>query len=202
MRNMVATLPIILLIPALLLPFMSTFASGPTLSVSPKHPVAGKILKVKGVGFAPGVTMVVRWDARPMVRVTTNKNGKFWATFRVRADQKKGLHFMKVTTVGTTRDALARLRVFIGKQKPATKPKPPVVDPPGAAPTDGAKAKATPKPTAKPTAQADRQAEAHGRADGQAAGLAAQRSERSRRRPLQRQHRQVVADVRYRLDRI
>jgi len=147
-RNLLATLPIVLLIPALLLPFMSTFAAGPTLSVSPKNPVAGKILKVKGVGFEPGVTMVVRWDSRPMVRVTTNANGKFLARFRVRPDQKKGIHFLKVTMVGETRDAVARLRVRIGKPKPAPKPKPPVV-----APTDDPGAKATPKPTPKPTAK-------------------------------------------------
>ena len=135
-----------------------------------------------------------------MVRVTTNKNGKFWATFRVRADQKKGLHFMKVTTVGTTRDTLARLRVFIGKPKPAAKPKPPVVDPPGRGTTDGTRPSRPrsrrpsrrPKPTAKPKPTAAPTNKPPVSPPSDPSDL--------RGRPLQREHGQVAADVRHRLD--
>ncbi len=154
MRNLVATLPIILLIPALLLPFMGVLAAGPRLSVSPHSPVANKNVKVAGAGFDPGVTVVVRWDGRPRVRVTTDADGKFKVKFRVPKGAKDGVHTVKATSVGEVRVVLARMKVQVGdkpakaeaKTKATPKPKPTTK------PADGAKA--TAKPTDKPKATA------------------------------------------------
>ena len=69
---------------------MSTLAAGPRLSVVPHQPVAGKILKVTAAGFEPGVVTVVRWDGTPMVRVTTNDNGRFAIKFKVPKGRRTG----------------------------------------------------------------------------------------------------------------
>ena len=145
MRNLLATLPIILLIPALLLPFVGALAAGPRLSVSPREPVANKNVKVAGAGFEPGVTVVVRWDGRPRVRVTTNEDGRFKVKFRVPKNAKDGIHTVKATSVGEVRVVLARLKVQVGykpakgEAKEKSKPKP--------KPADEAKATAKPKAT-------------------------------------------------------
>ena len=165
MRNLLATLPIILLIPALLLPFVGALAAGPRLSVSPHDPVANKNVKVAGAGFEPGVTVVVRWDGRPRVRVTTNEDGRFKVKFKVPKGAKDGIHTVKATSVGEVRVVLARLKVEVGGKptKAAAKPKPAddakATAKPKPKPADDAKATAKPKPkpaddakaTAKPT---------------------------------------------------
>ena len=122
-RNLLATLPILLLIPALLLPFMSTLAVGPRLTVVPRQPVAGKMLKVTAAGFQPGVVIVVRWNGTPMVRIKTNANGRFVIKFKVPKGAKNGVHTIKVTSVGKDRVVLARLKVQIGTSAARVAPK-------------------------------------------------------------------------------
>ncbi len=153
LRNVLATLPILLLIPALLLPFVGVLAAGPRLTVTPHSPVANKNVKVVGAGFDPGVTVVVRWDGRPRVRVTTDADGRFKVKFKVPKGAKDGTHTVKATSVGEIRVVLARLKVQVGDQPAKAEAKAKATPKPK--PADGAKATPKPKSTPKPPKPAD-----------------------------------------------
>lgn len=61
LRDALATLPIILLIPALIVPVVSTAASGPRISLTPDEAVPGQRISVMGTGFEPGETGRIVW---------------------------------------------------------------------------------------------------------------------------------------------
>ena len=76
LRDWIATLPILLLAPALLFPFLPAMATtvGPALTVSgPVTP--GATLPVKASGFSSGTMLQLQWDGSsagmPTVRSTT-----------------------------------------------------------------------------------------------------------------------------------
>ena len=50
-RDMLATIPIVLLVPALLFPMLMTFAATPTLRIRPDAPTPGAQVTIVGEGF-------------------------------------------------------------------------------------------------------------------------------------------------------
>lgn len=61
LRDALATLPIVLLIPALIVPVVTAAAGGPRISLTPDEVVAGGRVSVMGSGFEPGETGHLVW---------------------------------------------------------------------------------------------------------------------------------------------
>jgi len=93
LRDWIATIPILLLVPALLFPFLATMAGGPSLSVSgASNP--GQYVSVTGTGFASGMRVQLQWDGstRRMPQLSVSSSGKFTTRFRIPSSATLGDH--------------------------------------------------------------------------------------------------------------
>ena len=156
-RHLLATVAIVL-IPVLLLPFMSTLAAtSAKVTVSPQQPVASKTLAVNGTGFGARIVTFTYWDAQMMVRVRTNTKGAFAINFTVPSTAKDGTHTITVKAENKS-SVLATLTVQVGgaatpkpTATPTTAPTATPTTAPTATPTTGPTATPTTAPTATPT---------------------------------------------------
>jgi len=85
LRRWLATLPILLLVPALLVPFFATQAAGPVLTLSPKAAPAGTSIKVAGSDFPRGASGSLTWD-----------DGTNLGTFKVRGNGQIQVTYKKM----------------------------------------------------------------------------------------------------------
>jgi hypothetical protein len=92
-RDWLATIPVLLLLPALALPFVGADAGGPTLSVSPDPAVPGGTVRVVGTRFQAGDRGVLAFDglATP-VTYTANPQGQFRARLSIGGGTPAGTH--------------------------------------------------------------------------------------------------------------
>jgi len=100
-RDWLATLPILLLIPALLLPVVAASASSPAIYTS-GTPAAGARLIVTGRGFTPRERIQLVWDgsAARMPQARVNSSGRFRTSFVVPASAKAGSHTLGAARLG------------------------------------------------------------------------------------------------------
>jgi hypothetical protein len=105
LRDWLATLPILLLIPALLVPIAVTSAStNPRVTIS-GTPYPGASVKLIGRGFQPGGRVQASWDATSRMRVfAVGRHGSFAVYVNVPASASVGLH--KITIGRATAAAL------------------------------------------------------------------------------------------------
>jgi hypothetical protein len=102
LRDWIATIPILLLVPALLFPFLATLAGGPALSVS-GTPTPGQYVTVSGSGFSAGMRVQLQWDGstKRMPLVTVSSSTKFTTRFRIPSSASLGDHTL--TAMGLRR---------------------------------------------------------------------------------------------------
>ena len=152
LRDWLATIPIVLLVPALALPFMGTAAAGPTITVSPDTVAAGASVRLNASGFPARSRGVVAFDA-PGLTVTfkANASGAFRIRVTIPAGATAGAHVLTATTTAgpaATATATLMVKAQLGGSDPAPNPTPPSD---GTAPTNAPTVAPTIAPTAVPT---------------------------------------------------
>ena len=169
MRDWLATLPIVLLVPALVVPLVAAMAGGGAyLRLSTRDLVAGGSLQVAGGGLSGVSGATLAWDDpdHTLARINPDKDGKFrFEQVNVPADAKEGRHYFMIADADG--DVLVKARVQVGASKqiltPIVKlnPRPTAAaaasseptSEPSATPGSTTGPTATPKPTAEPTTE-------------------------------------------------
>jgi hypothetical protein len=148
LRDWLATIPILLLVPALILPSLGTSAAGPTLRARDgTDAVAGQRLVIDGLGFDGSEQGRLVWqsDTESVAEYTATTGGRFKTRLQIPADLEPGDHVLDaVTADGAVRTSLTfRIAARAPKQSapPRATPKP----------SRTPKATATPRPTPEPT---------------------------------------------------
>lgn len=161
-RDWFATIPIIVLLPALLMPLLSTEAAAPTIGVSGSLYV-GAVLTVVGSHF-PGESRVeVLWDdvAVSNAIITTSPSGAFERSFTVPAAATVGAHSLGAVATadgGSADVASASITIFVtphpqasragpGGSGRATRSVPPSMDPSSVSGPGAAEPTSTPNAT-------------------------------------------------------
>ncbi|MDH5243734.1 MAG: hypothetical protein OEX05_07360, partial [Chloroflexota bacterium] len=141
LRDWLATVPIILLIPVLLLPFAAATAGTPSLDATPSSVTAGARLVVKGSSFERGEQGTLVWgrDGEPVADYRAAGRGQFSVKFVVPAGMAAGEH--ELSALDDNGDVRAFVTITV---------EPPAADP-AAAPTPDPTPAPTPEPTATPT---------------------------------------------------
>jgi len=144
-----ATVPIILLVPALLLPFAPTAAASPFITVSPASIAPGGTVTVRGDGFARGNTgSVVLDDALSLDSYRVTGRGSFKVRVRMPTQLSPGGHTMAAVEAGAT---IASATVTVAAAQPSPTPTPKPTPTPAPAPTPAPTPIPTPAPTLAPT---------------------------------------------------
>ena len=102
LRDWLATIPIILLLPALLSPFMSTgAASAPELTVHGSA-VPGGTIRVTGEGFPDRTRIQLEWNdsASGMPSVRTNSKSQLSVDVEIPSSTKPGTHVLSAVGQG------------------------------------------------------------------------------------------------------
>ena len=114
LRDWLATIPIILLLPALILPSLDTSAAGPRLRTrGDTEAVVGERLMIDGQGFDDSEVGRLRWqsdtqsETEPVAEYTASAGGRFKAKLRIPADLEPGDYVLEaVTEDGVVRTSL------------------------------------------------------------------------------------------------
>ena len=149
LRDRLATLPILLLAPALIVPMLITSAASPTLRVTPEEPAPGQVVTVKGVGFDRRMDgALLTDDDDEIATFRTDSRGRFTVRFTLPASFDVGDH--DITAVDDDGDERAELEIEVVAAPAAPDPTPEPTAAPNAEPT--AKPTPTTPPAADPTA--------------------------------------------------
>ncbi len=149
LRDRLATLPILLLGPALIVPMLITSAASPTLRVTPEEPAPGQDVTVKGVGFDRRMDgALLTDDDDEIATFRTDSRGRFTVRFTLPASFDVGDH--DITAVDDDGDERAELEIEVVAAPAAPDPTPEPTAAPNAEPT--AKPTPTTPPAADPTA--------------------------------------------------
>ena len=147
MRDWLATLPIVLLVPALVVPLVAAMAGGGAyLRLSTRDLVAGGSLQVAGGGLSGVSGATLAWDDpdHTLARISPDKDGKFrFEQVNVPAAAKEGRHYFMIADADG--DILVKARVQVGASKQILTP---IVK---LNPRPTAAAAATSEPTSEPT---------------------------------------------------
>jgi hypothetical protein len=97
--DLLATIPILMLVPLLLSPYLSTEAAGARLSVSGPAVASGQ-LTVMGDGWANRITLQLTWDgsAAGMPTIRTSPKGSFTTSITVPATALPAAHILAATS--------------------------------------------------------------------------------------------------------
>ena len=156
-RDWFATLPIVLLVPALMLPLVVTQAAPPSGNNATASPVAldvepvisldgqmapGTTFRVKGASFAPMSNAAILWDTnKVLAKLSIKRTGSFTIRASVPAGADPGKHTVAVVYMPNSGDPAATTDVVVPDVAPTPDPT--------ATPTQ--KPDPTPDPTATPT---------------------------------------------------
>jgi Alginate lyase len=156
-RDWLATLPIVLLIPALIVPFMVTFASGPRLQVSGRDVHPGDRVRVTASGLVARSVGVLVWDdTEPaLLEVTADRRGRVRERLTIPETAEVGRHTLALVDPDGVEIAATVVRVTGPTTAAEATPEPtpdPTPDPtPAPTPTAAPAATSTPSPTPRPT---------------------------------------------------
>jgi hypothetical protein len=119
-RDAIATLPVLLLVPALVLPFMGVGARSAALSVA-GHALAGGTVTVAGTGFPGRQTVQLSWDGTTvgMPSVDTSPAGRFTVQLSVPIAATPGPHTLAAFASSSGRSG-ARARADSGRTDATT----------------------------------------------------------------------------------
>jgi parallel beta-helix repeat protein len=147
-RNWLATLPILLLAPALLLPFLSTFAAGASLSVN-GTPTENQPLTVSGSMFPPRSWVQLSLDGMGLAASRTSSDGTFNLTAQLPAGSA-GSHVLNAAAADRrSMSAVSASLSIVVQSAGGTAPTPAATPVP--APIQAPATTATPTPTPRPT---------------------------------------------------
>jgi hypothetical protein len=162
MRDVLATLPILLLVVVLIVPFVPASASSPALA-APSTADIGSTIKVSGTGFPSGQRIEFAFDSEilPKARAKARGDGTFSTQVTLPKDAAEGRH--QLSAVGSLRSAqgasadaesnvLAEVTIEVLDDEPTPTPAPTATPTPKPTPTPAPTPTPTPKPTASPTA--------------------------------------------------
>jgi outer membrane biosynthesis protein TonB len=144
-RDILATLPMVILVPLLVLPLLSASAATPSIKVRPGTTTAGAVVEVMGTKFRRGDAGVIVWDnATVLGSFRLEKSGSFKLRITVPAAAAVGRHAVDARlTTGAPPLASTQLVVEDAAAEPPAPTPPPTQAP---APTEPA----VPSPTATP----------------------------------------------------
>jgi outer membrane biosynthesis protein TonB len=157
--NWLATIPMLLLLPALMVPYLA-MAGAPRLAVGPAAP--GAALQIHGADFPSNKAFQLRWDGathRWLPKVRTTQTGTFEISAKLPAELNTGEHELTAVANGGKGKGrqLAAVIVPVTPADPtAPTPAPTATDAPTPAPTPKpADPTPAPTPTAAPTRAPD-----------------------------------------------
>ena len=112
-RNWLATLPILLLVPALAVPFVGVEAAGPTLTATPGAVAPGQVLQITGTRFARNLPGTIDWDNNAVIAsYRVGGNGRFHLEVIIPATMPLGAHQVSAHDVsGVTHDVAANVSI-------------------------------------------------------------------------------------------
>ncbi len=151
-RNWLATLPILLLAPVLLLPFLSASAAGASLSIS-GTPIEGQQLAVSGDQFPARSWIQLTLDGTALGVSRTSNDGRFNSAFSLPFGSA-GTHQLDAASADHKSgavDSAGESASLILDIQPASSANPTPTPAPTATPTPAPTASPTPAPTASPT---------------------------------------------------
>lgn len=127
LKDIAATIPILLLVPALMLPFMPALAGTPTLRIDGiTYP--GARVRVVGTRFTAGEIVKLRWDGvgKHTPSVVVNRHGRFRVWMRIPRTAELGEHRLTAITRRAADPTSARQVVVLARLdvKVRRKPKP------------------------------------------------------------------------------
>ena len=159
-RDWLATLPILLLVPALAVPFAGAEAAGPSLTVTPASIAPGDTVDVTGTRFLRLQSGSITWDeATVLGSYRAGATGRFRLKVVIPTTSGEGAHRLSATgLVGTRRGVTTSITVVapttisaLAPTDPPFLPTPtPVTDPTAPVPTPAPTVEVTPPPTAVP----------------------------------------------------
>jgi hypothetical protein len=156
-RDVLATIPILLLVPALVIPWAGTEASSPSLAVTPTPASPGQEIRVAGSRFPRSQSGVIIWsDMSVLATWRAAPNGRFVVEVAVPFGSEAGSHRLTARTDGgRAPDVVATVDVAPAAVETPPPDPTPGVDPttglPGATPTPGPTPTPTPVLTSAPT---------------------------------------------------
>ena len=155
-RDILATIPILLLVPALLFPMFMTFAATPTLRIRPDAPTPGAQVTIVGEGFDRRMRgrLLSGEDRAELAKFTANGRGRFSVKVTLPETFDVGTH--GIVVVDGSDAERAELDVDVVAKPPATpdptpQPTPKPTPDPTPRPTPDPTPKPTPDPTPRPT---------------------------------------------------
>jgi outer membrane biosynthesis protein TonB len=152
LRDALATIPIVLLGPALVIPMLITSAATPELRARSDAPSPGDTVTVTGDGFERRMTGTLVWseDGSKVASFQANGGGRFSVKVALADDVPLGVHEIVALDAGGTERASLSLEVVAAA--PSTPDPTPVPTPdPTPVPTPDPTPKPTPDPTSAPT---------------------------------------------------
>jgi hypothetical protein len=155
-RDTLATIPILLLVPALIFPMFMTFAATPTLRIRPDTPTPGAAVTIVGEHFDRRMQgrLLVAEDKEELAAFTANGRGRFSVKVKLPASFDVGTHEIIVVDAADAERAALDVEVVAKPQStpdPTPKPTPDPTPKPTADPTPVPTPKPTPDPTPAPT---------------------------------------------------
>jgi hypothetical protein len=153
LRDALATIPILLLGPALLAPLLITSAATPSMRMKPEAPKAGDPVTITGTGFdgrAEG-TLVWSEDASELAPYATTPRGKFIVKVNLPESIDVGVHELLALDAGGTERASLDIEVVSAAPDPTPQPTPDPTPKPTPEPTPRPTPEPTPQQTATPT---------------------------------------------------
>jgi hypothetical protein len=160
LADRVATLIVILLVPALLVPVIMTAAAGPRLSVTAGTVAPGQRVTVEGERFTARSRGWIVVDGRRVARYTAGRSGTFEISFRMPRTLRPGSTYtLYARSGGTSLASLVLSVTLVAQSVPVSaaddlSPADVIEGPPVAAvatPTPSPTPRPTPKPTPEPT---------------------------------------------------
>ncbi len=152
-RDTLATIPILLLVPALIFPMFMTFAATPTVRIRPDTPTPGAAVTIVGENFDRRMQgrLLVAEDKEELAAFTANGRGRFSVKVKLPASFDVGTHEIIVVDAADAERAELEVEV-VAKPQPTPDPTPKPTPDPTPKPTPDPTPKPTPDPTPKPTA--------------------------------------------------
>ncbi len=149
LRDWILTIPIVLLLPALLVPIVAVSAANASLSVSSASVVPGAVIRVSGDGFPNGSFAMLQWDGQTASGMLfVSRSGTFNTSTTVPGSAIAGPHTLSAVSIGRrSADVFATATVVVLPSAPASTP----TAPPAPVPTPTASPTPTSAPTASPT---------------------------------------------------
>jgi hypothetical protein len=156
LRDALATIPILLLGPALIAPFLITSAATASMRVKPEAPNPGDPVTITGTGFDGSSLGSLVWseDASELAAYSTTRRGKFIVKVTLPESIDVGVHELVALDADGTQRATLEIQVGSAAPDPTPEPTPEPTPRPTPEPTPDPTPRPTPEPTPEPTTTA------------------------------------------------